>query len=370
MGPLGFGLVSLEWERDAKLIEVVSEIAVIISLYAAGVKMREPWTSKAWVPPLILATITMTAISLSSAAIGWSFLGLSFPAAILLGAVLAPTDPVLADEVQVEDAGDNDPLRQTLTGEAGFNDGSAFPLVLLAVGLANSAAHELGEGYWKWLTIDLIWKITGGLALGWLAGVVLGKLTLWLSEKNEEEKHGVDELRSLGFIALVYGLALIINTYAFLAVFAAAVGLRQVEMKASRVDGNQADKLLDEQSSVATALEHLIQVILVVVVGILFSTHANLGWKPWVFALILIGAVRPVAVLVTLHTSQISFREKLLAGWFGIKGVGTVFYLAHAIVLGIAGSLGADLQLVANCCVASISLSIFIHGVSMRLLCR
>lgn len=365
IGPLGLGLVSLDWTQNAKLLEVVSEVAVIISLYAAGVKMREPLMSKAWVPPVILASATMVAtISLMSVA-GAVWLGLSVPAAILLGAVLAPTDPVLADEVQIDNAKDKHPLRQTLTGEAGFNDGTAFPFVLLAVGLSDASLHELGDGLWRWVAVDVLWKVGGGVVIGWMGGRLLGGLTLWFRDQ-ESETHGIDEIRSIGFIALTYGCALLLNTYAFLAVFAAAVGLRHIEVAAEEQSRNddQASQLLRDQSEVATALEQLIQVVLVVIAGVLLSTTPILNWQPWLFAVLAIVVIRPLAVLATVHTKALTRRDKLLCAWFGIRGVGSIFYLSHAIVLGVASSLRADLPLVSACAVATITLSIVLHGTS------
>lgn len=364
--------MSLDWEHDARLLEVVSEVAVIVSLYSAGVKMREPLSSKAWHAPIILASASMVLSVALIYLLGHLAFALAGPAALLLGAVLAPTDPVLADEVQVEHSRDKRPLRRSLTGEAGFNDGSAFPFVLLAVGLADASLHDLGTGLWRWMAIDLVWKILAALVLGWLFGNLLGKLTLWFRKQEHDEPPGIDELRSIGFIAAVYGVALLLNTYAFLAVFAAAVSLRQVEMEAENssdwTDDSEASSLLEEQSTVATALERLVQVLLVVVVGILISSRPPSGWPPWMFAALAIFVIRPIAVLSTLHTSTMSGRDKRFAAWFGIRGIGTIFYLAHSIKLGVAGSLGAELPVVASFAVATITLSVIVHGSSMAYL--
>lgn len=372
VGPAGIGLVSLDWEQDAKLLEVVSEVAVIVSLYAAGVKMREPPSSKAWHAPIILASASMVLSVALIYLLGHFVFALAGPAALLLGAVLAPTDPVLADEVQVEHADDEHPLRQSLTGEAGFNDGAAFPFVLLAVGLTDASLHDLGIGLWRWVAIDLVWKILAALVLGWLFGNLLGRLTLWFRKYEYDEPSGIDELRSIGLIAVVYGVALLLHTYAFLAVFAAAVSLRQVEISAEhphdQADDSEADDLLEEQSMVATTLERLVQVLLVVIVGILISSTPPDGWQPWVFAALAIFVIRPVAVLATLGNNIMGGRNRRLAAWFGVRGIGTVFYLAHAIQLGVAKSLGDQLSAVASFAAATITLSIIVHGSSMAYL--
>lgn len=386
-GPLGLGIINLDFVKDAKLLEVASEIAVIVSLYSAGVKMRVSLSSTRWITPLILASVTMLLTVALTAVLGSWLFSLSLPGAILLGAVLAPTDPVLADKVQVEHPRDDDRLRQSLTGEAGLNDGTAFPFVLLAVGLCDPQLHELGPGFATWFTVDLAWKILGGLSFGAAAGYTLGKLILWVRSKSGKEE-GSEELLTIGLIAIVYGVALFINTYAFLAVFAAAVSLRRIEFlglkETQNADTQNAENLhkpandveddaqeeqsdaafLREQTSVGSALEKISQVFLVVIVGVLLTTEAFLDWQLWAFALAMLFVVRPLAVLATLHTSTVNRTQKYLIAWFGVRGIGTIYYLAHAISLGVDQVIGSEVPILIGCCLATIMLSIFLHGTS------
>lgn len=416
-GPWCLGLIELGILSNAHMLEVLSEIAVIISLYATGIKMRIPLTSGRWIPPLILATLTMaTTIALASGLALW-LLGLSLPAAILLAAVLAPTDPVLADKIQIKHPHDKDRLRQSLTGEAGLNDGTAFPFVLLAIGLAAPNLHELGPSLSTWVAVDLLWKISGGVIFGALAGTVLGRLILWVRQFHKEPQ-GREELLTMGLIAVVYGIALTLNTYAFLAVFAAAVGLRRMEMNsddhlkaqnrgdkkqvADETDhsaaciqesrpggpgratagetlhqsGPQSDRtdpeadpsseiaLLKEQTEVGSALERIVQVFLVFVVGVLLSTSELFNAKFWLFAVILICVIRPLAVFCTLRLRSITTAQRGLIGWFGIRGIGTIYYLSHSVALGMDRSLQDEMAIIASCCVVTITLSIAVHGSS------
>ena len=156
-------------------------------------------------------TITVGLVAL----VGVYVLGLPLGAAILLGAVLAPTDPVLASDVQLESAADTDRFRFSITGEAGLNDGTAFPFVMLGLGLLG--LHELGEGGWRWLTVDVVWAITGGLAIGAAGGMAIGRLVVYLRREHKESV-GADEFLALGLIAFVYGAAVLTHTYGFLAV--------------------------------------------------------------------------------------------------------------------------------------------------------
>lgn len=381
-GPLVLGIVDLNFITDAKLLEVASEIAVIISLYAAGVKIRVSLDSGRWIVPVILASLTMLAtVALTALLASWMF-SLSLSAAILLGAVLAPTDPVLADKIQVEHPRDNDRLRQGLTGEAGLNDGTAFPFVLLAVGLSDPELHDLGIGFTRWFMIDLLWKVSGGIAFGAGAGYALGKLILWTRSRTGKNE-GSDELLAIGFIAIVYGVALLLNTYAFLAVFAAAVSLRRIEFfglvhaaptqhdevptenRKKVVENKQsAVTLLREQTAVGSALESIAQVFLVVIVGVLLTTERYLNWQLWGFAAAMLIIVRPAAVFLTLHGRSISRTQRNLMAWFGVRGIGTIYYLAHAISLGVDKSLGNEVNVLVGCCLATIMLSIALHGLS------
>ena len=248
LGPVGLGLIELRWIEDAKLLEVLSEVAVIVSLYAAGMKMRLPVVDRRWVTPAVLASLTMAATVALVTGAGYAILGLPFAGALLLAATLAPTDPVLAEEVQVETPEDYDRLRLALTGEAGFNDGTAFPFVLLSVGLIGNAVgadlHPLGEGLWRWVAVDLLWKVAGGLVFGFVAGKFFGR-ALIVARKRYEADAGAEELLTLGLIGLTYGLALFLNTYAFLAVFAAAVALRGLEMGESGADADPGEEPSD-----------------------------------------------------------------------------------------------------------------------------
>ncbi|HET9223522.1 MAG TPA: cation:proton antiporter, partial [Roseiflexaceae bacterium] len=230
LGPLGVGLLQIDLVRNAALIERVAEVAVLISLFSAGLKLRIPLSEGRWRLPARLAFGSMTLTVGLIALAGVVGLGLPLGAAILLGGLLAPTDPVLASDVQVEHPGDRDRLRFSLTGEAGLNDGSAFPFVMLGLGLLG--LHELGAYGWRWLAIDVLWSVVGGLGIGWLLGMLVGWLVLYLRREHKEAV-GLDDFLGLGLIALAYGMALLLHSYGFLAVFAAGLALRRIEMQSN-----------------------------------------------------------------------------------------------------------------------------------------
>jgi sodium/hydrogen antiporter len=238
VGPAGLGLLDLDPLRSSALLERITEVALIVSLFTAGLKLRLPLTTPArgafpwprlhpaWRPALRLATLPMVITAALVAGSAWWLFGLPLGAAVLLGAILAPTDPVLASDVQVDDPSDRDRLRFSLTGEAGLNDGTAVPLVMLGLGLLG--LHELGPLGARWLAVDVLWGVLAGLLVGGLLGTAVSRLVLYLRQEHREAV-GLDDFLALGLIFLAYGAALLAHGYGFLAVFAAGLALRRVE---------------------------------------------------------------------------------------------------------------------------------------------
>lgn len=226
LGPAGWAALSLHPVADAHFLERLAEMAVLISLFSVGLKLGLPLSNQHWLLPLRLAFVSMTLTILLIATVGVLGLRRSLGAAILLGAIFAPTDPVLASAVQVESSGDRDRLRFSLTGEGGLNDGAAFPFVMLGLGLLG--LHDLGTGGWRWLVVDLIWATAGGLLIGGALGTLIGSLVVYLRSKHAESI-GLNEFLALGLIAIAYGAAVLAHTYGFLAVFAAGLALQRVK---------------------------------------------------------------------------------------------------------------------------------------------
>src|SRR3954451_2412682 len=229
LGPTGVGLIGLDPLRQSAFLERVTEVAVLVSLFTAGLKLRTPLGDGRWLLPVRLAFGSMVLTVGLVALAGVVGLGLPLGAAVLLGAILAPTDPVLASDVQVTDPFDRDRLRFTLTGEAGLNDGTAFPFILLGLGLLGT--HELGDSLWRWLAIDVLWGVAVGIGVGALLGTLVGRFVLYL-RRTHKEAVGLDNFLALGLIGVAYGLASLAHAYGFLAVFAAGVALRRLEQRA------------------------------------------------------------------------------------------------------------------------------------------
>ena len=223
LGPAVLGVFTVDAIDQSHLLETLTEIAVLISLFSAGVKMPVPIRRARWAPAVRLAWLSMTITVALVAAFAYFVLGMPLGAGVLLGAILAPTDPVLATDVQVRHADDRDQLRFTLTCEAGMNDGSGFPFVMLGLGLLG--VYELGDYGWQWVARDVVWATLAAIAIGLAGGAALARLGWML--RGQDPKHEVlDDLVGLGLIAVVYGVSVLCHAWGFLAVFFAGVALR------------------------------------------------------------------------------------------------------------------------------------------------
>ena len=377
VSPVGLGLLKLDALKNAVLLERLTEVAVLVSLFTCGMKLEFRWRDGRWRIPVQLATVSMVLTVAAVAALGVYALNLPLGAAVLLGAILAPTDPVLASDVQVADPGDRDRLRFGLTGEGGLNDGTAFPFVMLGLGLLG--LHELGEGGWRWWAIDVLWAVAGGLALGWLLGTLVGRAILYLRMRHREAL-GSDEFIALGLIGLTYGLALLSHTYGFLAVFAAGLALRRIDEphvrpQVAAPDPGETLSPAEQEASGAEApahmmravarfnsqLESFVEVAIVLAVGVLVATVRFRPEVLW-FIPVLFLVIRPGAVYIGLLGTRVRGAQRNLMGWFGIRGIGSLYYLLYAINHHIERALAQQLLSIT---LAVVVASVVAHGVSV-----
>ena len=363
VGPAGADLLSIDPVDDAALLEVLAEVAVLITLFAVGLKVRLPLGSSTWNVPVRLAGTGMVLMTALSTLAAWALLGLPFATALLVAAVLAPTDPVLASDVQVDSPTDRDAVRLSITVEGGLNDGTAFPAVMLALGLLG--VHEMGAFGWRWLAVDVLWAVGGGLALGWACGTGMGHLVARLRAGGAVPEQ--EELLVFGVIALTYGLALLLLTYGFVAVFVAGVALahHELRLREGRASGPAPSEHDDASHSLrlvrfAGQCESLAEVAIVLVIGAALGTVAW-RWELLLFAAAMLVVVRPLTVLLVVPRRLLSVSQRRMVAWFGIRGAGTVYYLSYAIHRGVPSDAA---ELVADAALATIALSIVMHGVS------
>lgn len=380
LGPSGMNLFYFDPFRQSALLEVLTEVAVLISLFSAGIKMPVPVRIDRWSAPIRLAGPGVAISVALVAAFAVLALGYSWGAAILLGAILSPTDPVLATDVQSRHPGDKDDLRFALTCEAGMNDGTAFPFVMLGLGLLG--LHEMGPAGSRWFIVDAIWATAAAIIVGVLLGTFTARIG-WRWRGLQGDREILDDLVGLGLIALVYGLADSVSAYGFLAVFFAGVALRQTELGLARKAGIHPSRLDDtslgpRQDTQGTTdaptvlstnalifkehLERLSELLLVLLLGgMMFLQFWN--WRTLALAGFVLLIARPLSTVLSLVRCPLGERIRPLACWFGVRGIGSVYYLVYAIQQGVPPALARDMiQLV----LIVITLSILLHGASVK----
>lgn len=309
-------------QQDNTLVLHLTELIVIISLMGTGIKIDRSFSFKKWSTPLRLIFIAMILAISISAVLGVFVLGLTLSSALLLAAVLAPTDPVLAADVQVgppNERSKSEP-RFALTSEAGLNDGMAFPFTWLAIVVASQGISTSSMWHWTWYY--LIFKIALGLLIGWLCGKLVGYLVFSVSEKYRLLKAS-DGFLAISLTLVTYALAESFHAYGFIAVFVAGLTLRHCEK------GHEYHQQLH---SFTDQMERMLLAVLLIFFG---GTLVGgvLGPLTFKMALVSIGfllLVRPLTSFLSLLGSSTSPAEKLAISFFGIRGMGSIYYLAFA----------------------------------------
>lgn len=302
--------------------ELMSELTVVVALFAAGMRIDSlrPW--KKWWPTARMLGIAMPLTILAVTVLGIGFAGLTVAGAILLGAVLAPTDPVLAADVQVgpPHEGAEHPVRFTLTTEAGLNDGLAFPFVYLGLIVA---AEGLNPTAWAldWILRDVLYRIAIGVVMGWLGGKALGYILFMIPKGALLAETGSGVIAFAG-VLLCYGSTEIIEGYGFIAVAILGLTLRRIEE-----DHHFHRRLHDSSESIEDALTALLLVALGSVLPLLF---ADLSWTHFAVAIALLVVIRPVSAWLALLNTDLDHRSRAVVSVYGMRGIGSIYYLCYA----------------------------------------
>ena len=305
----------------------LTEACVIVSLLGAGLALDRPVGWRRWATTWRLLAVTMPLTIVVTALLGGWLLGLGAAAAVLLAAVLAPTDPVLATEVQVgeptDDLESEDEARFALTSEAGLNDGLAFPFTYAAIAMATLGAAPSG---WlgEWLAVDVLWRLAAGVVIG----IAVGWLLRLLFFSDRSQQAGLAE-RAEGFVALAivflaYGLTELAEGYGFIAVFVCACTIRAAE----RAHGQH--KVLH---TYVEQLERLLTLVVLVLLGgaVARGALADVTWAEVVLAVLVLFVVRPLTGWLGLARGKTGRRERAVIAFFGVRGVGSLYYLAYAL---------------------------------------
>lgn len=356
LGVLVFSTGTLSFNPDPRiwdtLTERLTELVVIISLMGAGLKLDRPLGWRRWSSTWRLLAVAMPLTILAVTWLGVAGLGFSLAMALLLGAAMAPTDPVLAADVQVGPprSGDEDEVRFGLTSEAGLNDALAFPFVHLAI-LAAAGGLVSGSGLADWFTIKVGWKLLAGVGMGLLCGGAIGFLLFHGARGGLSRM--ADGLVALAATLIAYAATELVQGYGFLAVFICALTIRARE---------RDHDFHQEMHDFSDQIERLLIMLVLVLFGGALANGllASLTWTDFAVALVVVLVVRPVAGLIAMVGSPQPMRERRLLAFLGIRGVGSIYYVAYGINHGDFGD-SERLWSVVGCIIL---LSILIHGVA------
>lgn len=389
LGPWFAGQARIDLIKHAPLLERTTELALVVSLFINGLKLRALWHGLSWSAGMRLAFPAMLlTVGIMALAAHYLFAA-SWPEALLFAAAVAPTDPVLASLVSVDDADDRDGLRVALSTEAGLNDGAGLPLLLLALLLFLPSTNS--ADLWRWFLRDVVWALPAGMGLGFGLALLTGALATHIKARSRDT--GPNDFLALALLAITYAAAQYLHASVFLASFAAGLGLRHAEWRVVKrhpnpqtkdtsdvhppaevlVNPNQRDSevakhpwgsiglVVSDALSFGDTLERLIGAGVLLFLGIALASYASLSAV--VLSALLFLVVRPLAVLAVTAGCGLRWPRRLLLGWLGIRGLGSLSYLAYAITHGLPS---ASANRLSEWIVTLVVLSIVVHGTSTQ----
>lgn len=322
---LPLGITLPDPDANSQVLERLTEFGVLVALMGAGLKIDRPFSWRTWSTTWRLLAVTMPLTIAASAVLGSWMLGLPIATAALLGSVLAPTDPVLAGDVQVGEPGgpEEDEVRFALTSEAGLNDALAFPFVYAALAMAQHGAAPMGW-FGEWLAIDVVVRLGVGAVVGLVFGRLLGLVLFRLRAGREDVAESAEGFVAIASMLLVYGASETLNGYGFLSVFIAASALRASERD------HEYHRVLH---GFVEQLERILTAGLLVLFGGLLAQGLlrDLDWRAFAFAAVVLLAIRPAAGLLAMHGSATPRAERTAIAIYGVRGVGSFYYLAYAL---------------------------------------
>lgn len=385
-GPWEMGILNIDIAAHAELTSRITEIAMAASLFITGLKIRIPLTSPYWRMGIKLALpgmlLTIAGIMLAA----HYLMDLSWPLSLSLGAILAPTDPVLASLVAINDARDGDQLRIALSSEAGLNDGTALPFLILALIWYEADGAVSADELLKWFSVDLLWALVVGLLIGFIMGRLIGLIAT--RSRHAQGEVAPSDFVALALICLSFSLAIAVSASGFLAAFAAGIGLRSAEVSVQKrhLDPEEDHDLpaemrvnphtrhgLEERNPIKSVglvigdalsfgdtVERLLAALLVIVLGVTLSQHWDA--HALILAFVIFVVIRPLAVFIVTWRDGSSWFHRASLGWLGIRGIGSLNYIAYAYVHGLQG---AEANVVADAAITIVTLSVLLHGISV-----
>lgn len=309
--------------QNSYIIRRVSEFVVIVALTNAGLKIKKPFSWATWKYSFRLLLITMPLTIIGTAYAGWWLLGLAPATAVLFGAIIAPTDPVLASDLQTSRPSKSDisKIRLGLTSEAGLNDGLAFPFTYFAIFLVTKG-HSFNEWIGDWILVEVLYKIAAGVLIGFLTGWALYNIIFRMTSESQQS-HMSRGILSMALTLLPYAITELLGGYGFIAALIAACAFSNREEKV---------KHMDTLHDFTEEVERIFVAFLFIFIGLYVSATIDQLWNAMtvITALIVIFVIRPISGWIALYRTDLSNFEKFALSFYGIRGVGSIFYLMYA----------------------------------------
>ncbi|HET7300815.1 MAG TPA: cation:proton antiporter [Oleiagrimonas sp.] len=337
---LGAGYIAFMFTSNAasplahpRAATLLPEIVLIVAVMGAGLSIDRRFAWREWASAWRLLGLVMPLSMAALAVLGCVLLGLSPGMGLLLAAILVPTDPVLAASVQVAPpgSGEEGETRFSLTSEAGLNDGLGLPFLALGAAMI---AHDSQPGawLWQWLVVDLVYAIAIGVGIGFACGWLLVHGNRLLPERLQLSRSN-EGLASVGLAFLVYAIASAAQGYGLVAVFVAAITIRNIGHAL-----DYAQRLTDS----ARRFERLLAFLVIGLFGGALASGmlVHIGWRDIVFALLALLVVRPVVALLSFLGSRHPAPVRLAVGYFGIRGLGSLYYIGYATAIAGSGAAG------------------------------
>lgn len=387
-GPWVLNLLKIDIVKYSTIIAHVSEVAMAASLFMTGLKIRMPFRSAGWKMGMLLAGPAMLLTVGGIVLCAHYLFGLTWPVSLALAAIVAPTDPVLASLIAINDASDDDSLRLSLSSEAGLNDGTALPLLALALLFSNGSGDVTTDQLTHWFTTEVVWALVAGVLIGYLLGYAVGLMATHFRYAQRES--APSDFIALSLIALSYAIALSLGASGFLAAFAAGIGLRSAELRVQRhfPDKNEGESgnalpaetmvnphqrhtlaettrvksiglVIGDALSFGDTVERLFAAALIIILGITLAQH----WQPdgLLMAALLFLIIRPLAVYTVTLWTPTAKHQRLAICWLGIRGIGSLNYIAYAWVHGMRGE---EANYMMDCALTLVVASVIVHGIS------
>lgn len=351
----GTDYTNLDILQHKDIIKHVSEFVVIIALVNAGLKISKPFSWQTWKYTVLLLGVTMPMTIVAVSLTGYWLLNFMPATALLFGALIAPTDPVLASDLQTTQPSKKDlsKIRLSLTSEAGLNDGLAFPFTFLAIYMSAKGA-DLSSWMVEWFLVEVLYKITAAVIIGFLTGWLLHRLIFKFTDKTHHSNISRGIL-SLSLTLIPYALTEFAHAYGFIAVFVAACVFSNSETQA---------KHMDSLHDFTEEIERIFVTFIFLIIGIYVCANFKNLVDPYIIAtaLLIIFIIRPLGGWIALSRTDLSRYEKIVLSFYGIRGIGSLFYLVYALQETSFENVAKLIQVT----VATIVLSVLIHGSTSR----